>query len=435
MGKLSKYNIYLQKGENLHIANTLTGTMIMIPNHSKGDLLAYLDDKSTISKALCDNGIIIDNDIAETEIANLRYYEHVNQNDLHIVIMPTFDCNFKCKYCFETSNKLRLDHEIEEGIKNFLRVRSKKIKNLYITWFGGEPLLEIDKILSLMDYLQYLSRTHGFYLKQNMITNGFYLTAQLANKLSGYGCNNFQITLDGFKETHDYLRPLADGSGSFDQLISNLREIRKSTESRRLRILIRVNITKRLGVELKEFVDFLNTEFLCDSRFSVMWRRASDWEGSISKEMRQDLCGSTGWKYYINSLSECHPSWRGHISITKPFGSICGCVHRNFYAIGPDGQVFRCLSNMYTQDNTAVGYLKPTGEMVLNGAKVDNWKIKRESKTCQNCVVYPSCFSMNCPAQAVYNYKQECPRDKEILMAIVEGLAEESSLWSVLNTE
>ena len=435
MRKLSKYNIFHQNGENLHIINTQSGAMMIIPDHSKEDLLAYLDEESSISKKLCDNSIIVNDDIDESETANIRFYEYVNQNDLHVVIMPTFDCNFRCRYCFEKSNNLRLDHDTEEGIKNFLRVRSRKTKNLYITWFGGEPLLEIDRTLPLMEYFQNLSRTYGVCLKQNMITNGFYLTSQLANKLCGYGCTHFQITLDGFKETHDYLRPLADGSGTFDRIISNLREIRESTTSKKLRILIRVNITKRLGNELERFVDFLNTEFLVDSRFSVMWRRASDWDGSISSDMKQDLCGAMGWKYYINSLRECHPSWRGHISIIKPFGSICGCVHKNFYAIGPDGKVFRCLSNMYTQDSTEVGYLKPTGEMVLNRAATDVWRIKRESTRCQNCAVYPSCFSMNCPAQTVYDYERECPRDKEILMTIIEGLAEDSSLWTFLDID
>lgn len=433
MGKLSKYNIYLQKDDALHIVNTLSGAMLILPNHNKEALVSYIDKPGALSDALHNNGVIVDDNVNEKEIANVRYYEYVNQNDLHIVIMPTFDCNFKCRYCFETKNRLKIDEDTLEGIKNFVRVRCKKIKNLYVTWFGGEPLLVVDKVISLMEYFHKLSRIYGFYLKQNMITNGYYLSAQLAKRLCSYGCNNYQITLDGLQETHDYLRPLSDGTGSYDQLIKNLREIRDSTENKRIRILLRVNMTKRLSSELMKFVDFLTAEFLYDKRFSVMWRRASDWDGEITEEMKHDLCGAIGWRQDINMLKICHPSWRGHISITRPFGSLCSCAHKDFYAIGPDGKVFRCLSNMYTHDHTEVGCINPTGELNVNKGAVDVWKIKQETTECNNCVVYPSCFSMNCPAQTVYGYEKECPRDKEILMTIIKGLAEEPTLWKMLS--
>jgi uncharacterized protein len=64
-----------------------------------------------------------------------------------IEIEMTNLCNLKCKYCYVDKEHPRtISKEILNNILDFLEKKNIKHKNLTIQFFGGEPLLEIDKI-------------------------------------------------------------------------------------------------------------------------------------------------------------------------------------------------------------------------------------------------------------------------------------------------
>ena len=63
----------------------------------------------------------------------------------------------------------------------------------------------------------------GLKINENLlITNGYFFTPEVVEKLVEAKISEIQITLDGFRETHDIRRPLINGKGTFDTIIKNL---------------------------------------------------------------------------------------------------------------------------------------------------------------------------------------------------------------------
>lgn len=94
--------------------------------------------------------------------------------------------------------------------------------------------------------------------RAGMISNGYLLTKQMAQKLKEEGrIRNVQITLDGIKEIHDLNRPLANGQGTFDAILQNIRDIIDILD-----ISVRINVSKENFSELFKLLDLLNNEEL-----------------------------------------------------------------------------------------------------------------------------------------------------------------------------
>jgi uncharacterized protein len=59
----------------------------------------------------------------------------------------------------------------------------------------------------------------------NIITNGLLLTEEVVDRMRPYGLNGVKITLDGDRDTHNRMRPLRGGQGTFDRIIENIRRV------------------------------------------------------------------------------------------------------------------------------------------------------------------------------------------------------------------
>lgn len=100
-------------------------------------------------------------------------------------------CNLSCTYCNEfdkTSDPVPLD---------ILKQRAGKLKDLgtfAICLTGGEPTMHPD-LFELIRYCRYDLK----FFKTSIITNGYYLTPELIQKLNDAGLQDMQISIDGVK--------------------------------------------------------------------------------------------------------------------------------------------------------------------------------------------------------------------------------------------
>jgi uncharacterized protein len=144
----------------------------------------------------------------------------------HIILTEL--CNSKCRYCYEKSmqefdngleKKFKFDFNVPcdtevdiQKLKGFIL----KDKNPVIIFYGGEPLLKIDKIKEIINAFENTS------VRFCMQTN-----AKLIHKLPKKYMNKFSkilVSLDGDKKRTDYNR----GQGTYDKVIENLKLIRKN---------------------------------------------------------------------------------------------------------------------------------------------------------------------------------------------------------------
>ena len=89
--------------------------------------------------------------LVKTRLMQGRY----DASTLSLTIAPTMACNFRCVYCFEQGhygNHL-MDETTQEHLMAFIKRHAKGIQSLFITWFGGEPLVGMSVIEKLSEQI------------------------------------------------------------------------------------------------------------------------------------------------------------------------------------------------------------------------------------------------------------------------------------------
>lgn len=89
-----------------------------------------------------------------------------------------------------------------------------RLPYFYIT--GGDPILH-------PDFWRLLALIKEHEIPFTILGNPFHLTDEICRKLKSYGCQKYQLSLDGMKETHDWFRK----SGSFDCTLEKINCIKK----------------------------------------------------------------------------------------------------------------------------------------------------------------------------------------------------------------
>lgn len=123
---------------------------------------------------------------------------------MSLIIAPTTHCNFNCQYCFEPKKHPKyISGDVEDAIISYLN-NQIHIKNLSLTWYGGEPLLMTDSIRRLHDRI--LKETDKKIAYHEVITNGYLIDDKVISIFRDMKLNSIQITLDGTRDTHNRTR-------------------------------------------------------------------------------------------------------------------------------------------------------------------------------------------------------------------------------------
>lgn len=165
--------------------------------------------------------------ILEEEVARAadrpRRFE---QPDATIVIKATRLCNLRCSYC----------NSWGEGPGNVISFRALVRRTLEgisgaatrcvdFVWHGGEMTLLRPALVEKMLWVQERFRPEGLHAINSIQTNGVNISDEwldfLASVPIGVG-----VSIDGPRHIHDRSRRAADGSGSYDRVIANLRRLR-----------------------------------------------------------------------------------------------------------------------------------------------------------------------------------------------------------------
>jgi uncharacterized protein len=163
-----------------------------------------------------------------------RLYENRSRSAPSYMFMPTYDCNLRCPYCFQ--DYMRTDQRYGHLLKVmqpamvdriFSAIPSIEASHGFeqgaplrdITFFGGEPLLETSRpvVERIVESALRLGPA-----KFSAITNGTELLAY-EGLLSPQKISSLQITIDGPPEEHNRRRVRADGKGTYESIIQNIR--------------------------------------------------------------------------------------------------------------------------------------------------------------------------------------------------------------------
>ncbi|MBU7014213.1 MAG: radical SAM protein [Theionarchaea archaeon] len=172
-------------------------------------------------------------------------------------IYPTYGCNLRCTYCFQTEDmrigdviKPRLVDKAFEVMEKFHSEGGAKEQPL-LTLFGGEPLMYRKEQKEAVTYILKKCQDMGFHSK--IITNGVDL-GHYIDIVRKYVDKHIQVTLDGPRDTHNRRRIFADGSGSFDRIADNIDRVLKEIG---MNIALRINVDKENLSTLPEMASFI----------------------------------------------------------------------------------------------------------------------------------------------------------------------------------
>ena len=212
-----------------------------------------------------------------------------------LVLQVTQKCNLRCSYCVYSGDYKNRNHsqkemswETAKEAVDYLYGHSMSSEDIYISFYGGEPLLMFRLIKEVVEYVkrEYCQRTVHF----NLTTNGTLFTPEIVQYFIK---NNIQImfSLDGPKEVHDKNRIFAGSNrGSFEKLRDSMKMI-YSMDRKYYKKNVSFNTVLDPQNELRTIYEFLDKDRLISknlSRISVLNDNYTDKQCEFSGEFVEE---------------------------------------------------------------------------------------------------------------------------------------------------
>jgi uncharacterized protein len=156
-------------------------------------------------------------------------------NTYQIVFETTDACNLNCTYCAlgelydgydkRIGKKINIHYAIK--LLKYIYKHKPKNKNskLFVSFYGGEALLNMDFIKRIVEVVNQLNAEKGFELEYSMTTN-----ATLLHKYIDFLVENkfrLLISLDGNEENHSYRLFNKNKKKSFQKVVENIDMIQR----------------------------------------------------------------------------------------------------------------------------------------------------------------------------------------------------------------
>ena len=389
--KFSIFNTVIEKGDNeIVVYNSLTRAMARLKTK----------DFNVGNEELINKGFLV----ADNEDINMYKYFYLGRlldnKNINISIATTMSCNLRCPYCFEEGNKSNeyMGNEVADSIVKYLV--AKKNHNINITWFGGEPLMNFKAIEHISSSLN----KNCVKYTASIITNGTLFTDYMILKLNSFNINSVQITLDGKQAQHDSKRFFANGKGSYNIIIENVDKLLRMSDTQ---VLLKVNLDKTN-------VDLYNT--LCDSIYNKFHKFAKSKRLKITRNYVRNRTNFKGCETCMSEESYFDKFYDKHNAISYIMNIVAPCPlrSRSSFAIGPDGNIYKCLELLGNKKKSIGNMLN----LEIDIKKQMNYAMAYspfDNEECCNCSVLPLCGG-GCPLDR----EQSCNINTENSCSIIK---------------
>ena len=396
---LSRYNLFanIPDTDQVGCVNLLKGTYSILSTEG-----AYLLYNNQINEYFKNQGFIVNYD----ELEALEFLSRKVcgfSKTVNFTICPTMNCNFNCPYCFEKHRIGKMSIETQNNILNFIKktIKIYNAKEMSVTWFGGEPLLAIDVIISLSKRIINFCDEENIQYNSSIITNGYLLSQEIVDKLFENKVNNYQITLDGINEKHDKTRHLINNKPTFNKIINNLTNLKINGK-----INIRYNLYNDNIEEVEDFKKYIEN-LKKNSKNNIGYYTAfiNNNENALKRKKQIKYLNSKDFSYF--EMDKKIQKFNSYNS------NYCGAQTLSFIVIDELGNLYKCWEDL--------------GDDKKSFGKVEKWNINNpigtadnpqilidyintgsifKDKECLECVWLPIC-QKGCPHRRLF-YNKEC---------------------------
>jgi uncharacterized protein len=325
-------------GNDVFLMNTLTDAQLIV----SADVAALLDkpltgadvaalgaDAREAVELLSAHGFLVpgrehDRQALEDYLAAVRS----DSSELNVTVLTTLQCNFACDYCYQGDrddwNKFAQKMSLETAgrVAAWIEREMDRVRpeTFVLTFFGGEPLLNLPVMYDLAERLWRASAERGIPQSITIITNGLLLTEDVVDRLLPYGLAGVKVTVDGDRETHNRMRPLRGGQGTFDRIIENIRRV-----SDRCPVAIGGNFDETSADSYPALLDFLKEQDFANRLVKVNFKpivRAGDGGAAAGASRTGGVASGTPAGLVGSAASSEDPAPRGHAAARAARGGI-----------------------------------------------------------------------------------------------------------------
>lgn len=292
---------------------------------------------------------------------------------LHLILLPTEACNFRCTYCYESFASGRMRRDVVAGVKALLTRRADELAQLSLSWFGGEPLLALDVIEEIGAFALELARERPrLALDANVTTNAWFLDRRTLERLLDLRVSQLHVALDGPRDVHDGKRLTAAGAGTFERIWANLRAAREL--DRPFEIVLRLHVDRENHARVPELVDQCRDAFGGDPRFSIYFKPLSRYGGPGDAEL---AVLEDGEREQVLARLEARargatPSGGLSVGGGHAPSEVCYASKANSLVVRADGRLSKCTVALDAPEND-VGRLRADGTLELDRSRQRAW--------------------------------------------------------------
>ena len=401
--KLSRYNFLKQYDDATIFFNATTCALAVVDENFLRVLNdvknGTYDEKNYDAQLIADmksSGCLVEDDVDELE--RLEFYRNLAKYDMTnfgLTIAPTLDCNFRCKYCFETHPKGKMTSETQAALVKFVENRLERAKNFSVTWYGGEPLLAKEIVYSLSEKFLELCEKFSVEYDAFIVTNASLLENSDVELFKRYKINGAQITIDGPKEIHDSRRRAVSGQSTFDKLIDRVNLLLNEN----LSVIVRINVDKENISRVDELLDTLAERIDRREDLKIDFGQVSPFT-DICKSIESDCYNSAQFADIMLPLYEkvlARGFEMNNMAVyPSPRVNFCCADYANSFVIDNHGALYRCWNHVQDLASSCGNVNRGDDfELKKNYLSWIQWNPIKHPK-CHECYCLPICMG-GCP--------------------------------------
>ncbi len=331
----------------------------------------------------------------QPSFAELSAYPSITMN-------LTSQCNLNCSYCFayKEGENNKIDIEKAKESINWL-IRENKNKRYSILFFGGEPLLMLPLIKEIVEFCNNLMIERNIQIYFSITTNGTIINDEIIKLFKQHNFH-IKISMDGPKDINDNNRKYWNGKGSFDDIYSNLKLLKKNDIPFEIRTTISPD-----SVNIIEIINFFEDKKIHFGFDFVLLPKYKEANGNYSKQVLDKVKNEFRQliDYYHSKIINKTPIYCANIltSLSRILfqqGKKIACdAGVTSFTVNADGSLYSC-QNISNIRKTSIGNV--TDGIVI--AKRDDFlpKSVEDMDACKECI-YKYLCSGACMADKYIN--------------------------------
>ncbi|MFH1711251.1 MAG: radical SAM protein [Nanoarchaeota archaeon] len=347
-----------------------------------------------------------------------------------VTLMPTYDCNLRCTYCYARGGEDVLPDMIFGIAKSAIDFVIKNAKacpkkQVHLGFHGGgEPFYPraMPLVMQATAYFKSMASKSGLKASTSVATNGTLNGGDLEWVIKNF--TQINVSIDGPEDIQNRQRPMKGGGKSYDLVLKTIKELEMS----KCKYGLRATITSESVNRMPEIVEFFHSispslkSFHMEPLFECGRCRTSDEKTPDKRDFLEN---------FLNAVKKAKTfGVKLHYSgakLDKISDTFCGAAGTNFF-VGPEGLVTACLEVSRIEDDRADVFIIGKYVPERRKFKFDREKIKNLSRRtvfnipyCKDCFAKFNCAG-DCLAKSYALSRDLCDTSKMPRCEINQGI-------------